>query len=316
MAVIVFRSPVNVPLHRSEWVRPAGNTDFRVTQQFNSPDFYWKNIDPAKAALGHRATDIGNARCGWPIVAMAAGTATRLKDNATNLGAPTDALGIKIDHGSGITTEYWHLDSYSIANGALVKPGTEIGKVGKTGLGQVCHCHIEGKRNGIKFDPEPLMFGGSINTTEITEEFDMRFGGAELKILDGARDEFALTASSHFRAGPTRQSTSLQIFPAGTIFYATVSVDGELIGSNDQWVPTFQYVGSAYVLGFYHASVIQRKASPVVGGLTQADIDKAVTATTLERNTVINALGDKIRNSQGHMVTAQAELRAAQAAFE
>jgi hypothetical protein len=108
------------------------------------------------------ATDIGNTRCNDPIVAMAAGTVRLVQDNATAFGAPSNALGVVIDHGSGITTEYWHLNAWTVAHGAQVTAGQQIGIVGSTGLNTVCHCHVEAKRNGVKFDPEPLMFGGSV----------------------------------------------------------------------------------------------------------------------------------------------------------
>lgn len=153
-------SPVTQPLHVFEWQRPgsgAAADDFRVTQRFDDIDYYWKDKDPARAALGHRAVDIGNARCGYPLVAMLPGTVTLLKDNATAYGAATDALGVRIDVGNGLTLEYWHLGSWSVANGARVVAGQEIGRVGNTGLGAVCHCHLEGKIYGTRFDLEPFM---------------------------------------------------------------------------------------------------------------------------------------------------------------
>lgn len=178
MSTITFRSPVLKPLLRAGTTKPVppdprAYETFRVTQQYDSIDFYWKDIDIAagRPPRTHQATDIGNFRCGDAVVAMAAGVASRVQDNATALGAPTNALGIRIDHGSGITTEYWHLDGYTVASGQRIGAGQQIGIVGDTGLKSVCHCHVEAKRNGVKFDPEPLMFGGSV---QIEEDDDMQ----------------------------------------------------------------------------------------------------------------------------------------------
>jgi hypothetical protein len=162
MTSLAFRRPTVLPIHRQGWLRPAGLIDFRVTQRFDVPDsFYGGKQD-------HNAVDLGNFRCGDAVVAMAPGTARRVQDNATALGAKTNALGLVIDHGSGITSEYWHLNGYSVASGAKVAAGQQIAIVGRTGLGDVCHLHVEVKRNGVRIDPEPLMFG----TPLIIEEDD------------------------------------------------------------------------------------------------------------------------------------------------
>jgi hypothetical protein len=171
MTTITFRSPVQKPLLRAGTPKPVppdprAYDTFRITQQFDDQDSYWAAIDAAagRTPRTHQATDIGNFTCGDPVVAMAPGVATRVKDNATALGAASDALGVRIDHGSGISTEYWHLARQVVADGQRVAAGQQIGTVGNTGLKAVCHTHIEAKRNGVKFDPEPLMFGGSVST--------------------------------------------------------------------------------------------------------------------------------------------------------
>jgi hypothetical protein len=46
----------------------------------------------------------------------------------------------------------------------------QVGVVGKTGLGAVCHLHIECKINGRKVDPEPYLFGAPLI---VGEEDDM-----------------------------------------------------------------------------------------------------------------------------------------------
>lgn len=169
MTTLRFRSPVTRPLYPPRTGARIAD-EFYVTQRFTDPDFYWKNIDTAKYLAGHRATDIGNGQCGYPIVAMTSGKVFHLEDNATAYGAPNNALGQRLDVGHGVMIDVWHLASRSVANGATVSAGQEIGKLGKTGLGQICHAHFEARINGVRIDPEPLMFGGSIT---IGEEDDL-----------------------------------------------------------------------------------------------------------------------------------------------
>lgn len=179
MTTIKFRSPVTLPLLRKGTPKPAppdprAYETFRVTQQFNDVDAFHQD------GRKHNATDIGNYTCGSALVAMATGTVRRVQDNAKALGALTDALGVIVDHGHGITTEIWHLNGYAGPSSGPVAAGQQIGVVGRTGLGNVCHAHVEAKRNGVKFDPEPLMFGGSV-----TVEDDMQIPGGLKPLAQG-----------------------------------------------------------------------------------------------------------------------------------
>lgn len=242
VTAIAFRSPVRVPLLRFGVPKPlppdpAAHDTFAVTQIFHPK---------------HLAVDIGNYRCGDTLVAMAPGVAYRVRDNATVYGAPSDALGIRIDHGHGVLSEIWHASQWLIENGSPVNAGQPICTVGNTGVSTGCHAHIEIKVNGIRIDPEPMMFGASLT---IDSEDDMRYSGSQLKVLPSAA-QFKLNSGSHFRAAATRLSESLRIFTAGTVIYPSVSIDGELIGDNDQWVPCFMYTGAAYVWGHFHTSVV------------------------------------------------------------
>ena len=40
---------------------------------------------------------------------------------------------VLIDHGAGLVSQYFHLDSMSVVEGQVVKRGEEIGRVGSTG---------------------------------------------------------------------------------------------------------------------------------------------------------------------------------------
>lgn len=260
MVLLRFRSPVTTPLYRRGESDGIADDDFTVTQRFHDPDFYWSNIDPIKAALGHRATDIGNFRCGYPIVAMAAGVARRVQDNAIQLGAPNNALGMVVDHGYGITTEYWHLASWTAQNGP-VAAGQEVGKLGNTGLGQICHCHIEAKRDGEKFDPEPLMFGGSITVGQEAVE-TMRIKGTWIRHVHNRFGK--ITSDANLRAGVlTGDNDPIVVLPAGTPFYPNFIVGGNAYGTapdRTEWYAGTARISSrlGYRFGYIHSSLLPR----------------------------------------------------------
>jgi hypothetical protein len=85
----------------------------------------------------------GGTTNGSPVLASAAGTATRHSQ-------PSGAGNyIVIDHGSGWKTYYFHLSSYSVASGARVSQGQQIGVTGSTGNSTGAHIHYEQLLNGV-----------------------------------------------------------------------------------------------------------------------------------------------------------------------
>jgi hypothetical protein len=152
MSTVPVRLPVTKPLLRMGTPKPMppdprAYETFRVTQQFGSLDGYF----PGQV---HGATDIGNFRCGDPAVAPINGTLRRVKDSAGALGV---VITSTIE--PSVTWELWHLDGYTGPSTGFMVAGTQVGIVGKTGLGAVCHMHIECKISGRKIDPEPYLFG-------------------------------------------------------------------------------------------------------------------------------------------------------------
>ncbi|MEU8539546.1 M23 family metallopeptidase [Streptomyces sp. NPDC048717] len=85
----------------------------------------------------------GGTTAGTPVLASAAGTAHRYSQ-------PTGAGNyIAIDHGGGWTTYYFHLSAYSVADGASVGQGQQIGVTGSTGNSSGAHIHYEQLYNGV-----------------------------------------------------------------------------------------------------------------------------------------------------------------------
>lgn len=60
---------------------------------------------------------------------------------------------VKIDHGYGYLTKYFHLSKFSVKQGKKVKRGDIIGYVGNTGLSKAPHCHYEIWKNERHINP-------------------------------------------------------------------------------------------------------------------------------------------------------------------
>lgn len=84
----------------------------------------------------------GNADFSKPVVASAAGTARVLRDSG--------GLGryVRISHANGWKTYYAHLSKAIIRDGAHVRKGQRIGRVGHSGNAPTAHLHYEQRRNG------------------------------------------------------------------------------------------------------------------------------------------------------------------------
>ncbi|WP_449465539.1 peptidoglycan-binding protein [Stenotrophomonas humi] len=103
----------------------------------------------------HGGIDIqGNV--GDPIVAFAAGKVTVSPNN----GAAGNT--VRVTHDDGSVTKYFHLDEFSVRNGARVEAGQQIGTMGRSGNTPAkgdTHLHFELWRDGRKIDPLPELQG-------------------------------------------------------------------------------------------------------------------------------------------------------------
>ena len=270
MATIAFRSPVTVPLLRFGAPKPVppdprAHDTFRITKRSRDPD-------PGGPGGKHLAIDFGNFRCGDPIVAMAPGKARRAHDAAKADGAPTNALGIIIDHGSGVHTEYWHLSAFKVADGADVVAGTVIGLVGMTGNADGCHCHLELKIDGVRVDPEPHAFGRSLQVGPATRRVvAVTPGGTDMALAFRAADyrpitnrKFLTDISANFRAAPNTGAAVLKKFPGNTTVIPSGVVKGQTVNQAapragfvaNEWFEARMPVGTKVLLGYFHASVL------------------------------------------------------------
>ena len=63
---------------------------------------------------------------------------------------------ILIDHGAGLVSQYFHLDSLNVRRGEMVERGATIGRVGATGRVTGPHLHFGIRLYGMRSDPSLL----------------------------------------------------------------------------------------------------------------------------------------------------------------
>jgi murein DD-endopeptidase MepM/ murein hydrolase activator NlpD len=98
----------------------------------------------------HSGVDVG-APEGTPILAASDGVVRRV--------GPRGGYGfaVEIDHGGGMTTLYGHASELMVEEGATVKKGQAIAKVGHTGMATGAHLHFEVRQSGKPVDPSQVL---------------------------------------------------------------------------------------------------------------------------------------------------------------
>lgn len=83
----------------------------------------------------HDGVDFG-ATCGTPVHSVQSGTVIAVEYNGAS------GKRVKVDHGNGVVTGYYHLQSYATSVGDTVGAGEVVGYVGSTGRSTGCHLHF------------------------------------------------------------------------------------------------------------------------------------------------------------------------------
>ena len=112
----------------SSFIRPAEGI---ISGRFGS-----QRILNGKPRRPHLGMDIANKK-GTPIKASASGTVTLAKKDLYFTG---DTIGI--EHGHGITSVYYHLNSINVVEGQKIIQGDIIGTMGSTGRATGDHLHF------------------------------------------------------------------------------------------------------------------------------------------------------------------------------
>ena len=101
------------------------------------------------------------ARRGTPVVAPAAGVVVDVGDYVLS------GRTVLVDHGQGVVSAYFHLDTAVVSKGDVLRVGERIGRVGSTGLATGPHLHFGLYLHGRDVDPvswrdmPTWMFAGS-----------------------------------------------------------------------------------------------------------------------------------------------------------
>lgn len=126
---------------------PVGNPvpGKKLSSRFGS------RIDPFKGTYAmHSGLDFKVAR-GVPILAAGAGKVV--------FAGRKGGYGkmVEIRHANGLTTRYAHMSRVLVKQGATVKRGITIGKVGSTGRSTGPHLHYELRKHGVAVNPQKYM---------------------------------------------------------------------------------------------------------------------------------------------------------------
>ncbi len=107
-----------------------------------------RSYNGGPVASWHGGVDLG-AAAGTPVGAVAAGRVV-LAEKLTVQGNT-----VVIDHGLGLASAYYHMESLKVKVGDVVKQGQAVGLVGNTGLSTGPHLHWEMRVLGVPVDPWP-----------------------------------------------------------------------------------------------------------------------------------------------------------------
>ena len=127
------------------WTWPLAEGTYEIGTPFGQPGAMW--------STGYHTGQDFPAAIGTPVRAVTAGT-VRVEHPAWagNL--------VRIDHGNGLETLYAHLSSITVADGAHVSAGQQIGAVGSEGNSTGPHLHFEVRLGGDPVNPMPFLATG------------------------------------------------------------------------------------------------------------------------------------------------------------
>ena len=130
----------------------ASVSDDSKVPEMTGDDLVWPVRDTINTPFGngHDGIDI-EGETGDPIAAAGSGRIAFAGDDGDGYGTK-----IVLNHGSGITTLYSHLDALKVTEGS-VEQGEIIGTVGCSGSCSGDHLHFEIHQNGRAVEPTSLL---------------------------------------------------------------------------------------------------------------------------------------------------------------
>ncbi len=125
-----------------------------VEGELNTEYGLFRYTNGSKTPSRHPAIDIGAPK-GTPVQAPAAGRVLFAAELA-NTGNT-----LVIEHGDGLKSLFYHMDSLSVAEGDMVERGQQVGTVGSTGYSTGPHLHYEVRLFQNSVNPMRLFDGTS-----------------------------------------------------------------------------------------------------------------------------------------------------------
>ncbi len=139
----VYRTVTPERLWRGAFVRPVAGT-------VPGTGFGSRRVINGKPRSPHSAIDYAVDR-GTPVVAVNAGRVALLGDFFF------PGRLVILDHGVGLYTLYFHLDTVAVTDDERVERGQIIGTVGSTGRATGPHLHFGALMGGARIDPAVLL---------------------------------------------------------------------------------------------------------------------------------------------------------------
>jgi murein DD-endopeptidase MepM/ murein hydrolase activator NlpD len=139
----LYRTITPERLWRGRWTRPVAGPE-------PGTGFGSRRIINGQPRSPHTGIDFSAPR-GTPVVAANSGRVALLGDYFF------PGRLVALDHGLGLYTLYFHLDTVAVADGERVERGQTIGTVGSTGRATGPHLHFGAQAGVARVDPASLL---------------------------------------------------------------------------------------------------------------------------------------------------------------
>lgn len=217
--MVAFANPVAGTIFAKGAAHPAGT--FAVTSTFAD------HIASGRAP----GIDIGNARCGDPVLAMKAGVVSLVRAGKVGSTLSVDASIVRVKHANGYETGYAHLSPrIGLIVGQPVPAGFEVGTVNKIGA-TACHLHWGVKTpTGVEIDGWPLLAqNGAVDEDD----------GMDASFSPKANRTVTVNAGTRHRLAPTTADPSniaIASDPGGPLGFPLMgTVVGQAVSGNAIW---------------------------------------------------------------------------------
>lgn len=127
----------------------AGEIKDKISTEYGSIRY----TNGSQVASRHSGIDIA-VKAGTPVLAVGNGR-VQFADYLQLTGNT-----VVIEHGFGLKSLYYHMESLNVQEGDMVEQGQQVGAVGSTGFSTGPHCHLSMAVNNVFTNPWTLMEKG------------------------------------------------------------------------------------------------------------------------------------------------------------